>query len=120
MPRPSKPRILVVDDQPDEAQPLKIELGHAVYFDISHPADLTEDQLHIADLVLIDFRLDNWQDRDNISSISLRPMNGIALAAVLRSHIHDQADVSPKAFAIYSGHSDDLSGRLPSELSVVQ
>lgn len=115
MPTVPKPRILILDDHPDEARVRGIEIGNRAYLEIAHPADVTEDELAAADLVLVDFRLDAWPDRENVSSIALKPMNGLALAAVLRSQLHDNEAISPTAFALYSARLDELSGRLPPE-----
>lgn len=110
-----KPRILVIDDHPDEAHPLQIEVAKDARLQVVHPEELTLELIQDANLVLVDFRLEDWQERENVGSLALKPMNGLALAAVLRSHLHGKNDVSPTAFSIYSAHLDDLSSRLPPE-----
>ncbi len=116
MPKTVKPRILIVDDEPDEARPRKMEIGNQAHVDIIHPEDITErEQFTDVHLILVDFRLDNWRSRDKVPSLSQRPMDGLALAAVLRSHIDGQNDSAPIAIAIHSAHLRDLSGGLPPE-----
>ena len=67
------------------------------------PADLKR-----AKLVLVDFRLDHWPERDHQPTLSLKPQNGRALIAVLRSNL-PLLKAEPVAFALNSGVLSDLS-----------
>lgn len=116
MPQKNKPSILIIDDEPDKARALKTEIGNKATVEITSPEDLIEKtQITKADLILVDYRLDNWQARDSVESLCQKPMNGLALSAVLRSHVDDDKNASPTAVAILSGHLTDLSGGLPPE-----
>lgn len=92
-------------------------------FLIDHPApqvgpseDVEDHSLRDADLVLVDYRLDDWPERENVRSISLKPLNGLALAAVLREQAYRGGGrQSPKAFALRSAHLRELSSPLPSD-----
>jgi len=107
-------QVLIVDDQWEEQRALQLALRSLkVEARSVHPHDVTQELIAAADLVLVDLRLEDWQQRDVVPSLALRPLNGLALAAVLRAHADDTKDQSPTAFAIYSGHVDDLSGGLP-------
>ena len=76
------------------------------------------ERLKEADLVLVDYRLKNWQERNNLGPvISLKPINGLALSAVLRAHAEEHG-ATPTAFALRSGHLGDISGQFPAESRV--
>ncbi len=81
---------------------------------VLHPQDVATDDLADADVVLIDYRLDHWPERDNLDAISLKPLDGLALASVLRAHA-DGASEHPVAIAIRSAHLIDIAGRFPPE-----
>jgi hypothetical protein len=69
--------------------------------------------LQVATVVVVDFRLDDpWKERDERSTVSLKPMDGLALTAVLRSH-ERTLDGSPTAFVLRSAHLADLSPSFP-------
>jgi hypothetical protein len=110
---PSKPTILIVDDEPDLQRPLLLLLRESAEARSVHPDEITEDQLVVSDLVLVDFVLQNWPARENTSSIGLKPLDGRALAAVLRGHIERRRTAPPSAFALYTAHLRDLSGGFP-------
>jgi hypothetical protein len=112
----AKPRALVIDDNSDDERVRVGKLHHQVEASVQHPQDVTEYDLQSADLVLVDYLLDDWPERDNASSISLKPRNGLALAAVLREQAHANEPVAhPIAFGLRSAHLDELSGDLPPE-----
>jgi hypothetical protein len=89
---------------------------------VRHPQQLTMDDLVGADLVLVDYRLERWAEREAAGSMSLQPMNGLALAGVLRAHIDqiekddESAHSWPTAIALHSAHLADISGGLPVEI----
>jgi hypothetical protein len=78
-----------------------------------HPCDVEERNLQESHLVLVDHRLEYWPDRDAAPYLSLKVLNGFALAEVLRSHIDQMNRPTPTAFAIYTGHLVELAGNLP-------
>ena len=119
MSQPDHPLVLIVDDHPEEAQPLKLalETTQKAKVVVVHPSDVQLKDLTEADLVLVDYMIDAWPDRDNISSISLKPPDGLALASVLRQHVQKQSEKqSPTAFAILTGQMEKLAHPLPSDL----
>ena len=110
----ARPRVLVIDDKSDDERVRVGELDRQVDASVQHPQDVTEYDLQSADLVLVDYILDDWPERDNASSIALKPLNGLALAAVLREQAHKGATArQPTAFALRSAHLDELPGDLP-------
>ena len=108
-------RVLVVDDDPDTVRPFFKNLVPRVEADVVHPQEVTSAQVKRCELVLIDYRLEQWPERDKLASPSLQPANGLALAAVLQSHAAELREGSPTAFALYSGHLADIVGPLPLE-----
>jgi hypothetical protein len=111
--RPKKrkplPVILIVDDKIEEADSRSQALsGQAVVLPRT-PDDVSQSDLDRADLVLVDYLLDEWQ-QDKGLGISSRPNNGVALAAVLRSHCESGANTG---FALHSGQLSGLSSGLP-------
>src|ERR1017187_10479 len=106
----SPPIILLVDDNPDEID--TSALASAAMARVRAPSDVDLQDLKDCCLVLVDYRLDDWPDREKAGCIALKPRNGLALAAILRSHAGHITD-SPTAFAIHSAHLPDLAGGLP-------
>ncbi len=113
------PSILLVDDKPDSQGARRHELEANARVKVLHPNELEIKDLIAADLVLVDFQLDDWPERDRISQISMCPSNGLALAAVLKAHLENKPKTRPTAFAIYSAHLDQLSGG-PREWSIAR
>jgi hypothetical protein len=103
-----RPHILIVDDE--SARQHELGLAGLAATRARHPNEVEAGDLNWADLVLMDFKLDHWPARDDREQISLRPRNGLALAAVLREHA--DAAKSYTAFAIHSAHIGDISARL--------
>lgn len=106
------PRILVVDDE--EAATFLSGFTRRAESRARHPNDLEADDLIWADLVLMDFQIKHWPEREALEQVSLRPPNGLALAAVLRERVDslngDGNDYT--AFAIHSAHIGEISRRL--------
>jgi hypothetical protein len=106
------PRILIVDDE--ETSAYELGLRRLATTLARHPRDVDVSDLEWADLVLMDFFLRNWAERDELDEISLQPPNGLALAAVLREHADaaNNGGHNYTAFAIHSAHIGDISERL--------
>ena len=99
--------VLIVDDADGRAT--KRLLDDSIPSIVRHPNDVTPADLKKAQLVLVDFILDHWPERDGQLTPSLRPQNGIALIAVLRSNLAS-LKAAPTAFALNSGLLNQLSG----------
>ena len=106
----TKPSILIVDDQNGQAG-LKsyLESNALAHLKVRHPNDLQDSDLQGAHLILVDFQLDDWPERDNVETSSLKPVDGLALAAVLRR----QATKCPTAIALHTGKMAQLASPLP-------
>ena len=109
-----KPSILVIDDESDNlGSQINLGLADRATASVIHPRDVEMSDLESADLVLVDYRLDSWPERDE-QPVSLSPATGTALAVVLR----EQADRSHKgrltAFALHTGRLREIQGRFSS------
>ncbi|MGO9057150.1 MAG: hypothetical protein ACLQU2_07140, partial [Candidatus Binataceae bacterium] len=112
--------ILVIDDEPERFEEgLRLGLSGKAEVEIVHPQNLSSEKLRDAHVVLVDYRLDHWPERDRLESISLRPSNGFALSAILREQVEasGQLEQHVGAFAIHSGHLSELRGNLPAASS---
>ncbi len=110
----ARPRVLIIDDRADSERSSLVNWEESVEVTVLHPQDVALDDLVEADAVLVDYRLDHWSERDSLETLSLKPMDGLALAAVLRAHV-ERATERPIALAIRSAHLNDLSGGFPPE-----
>lgn len=102
----TNPLVLVVDDKANEyVQELAVRLrkSDAVEAVSVHPADLHQAQVEEAALILVDFKLDEWPSRNSLAEMALKPMDGIALASVLRRHVFKR----PPAIALISSNIED-------------
>jgi CheY-like chemotaxis protein len=107
-----KPRILVVDDEIQDARALRQRIGKASA-DVAAetPDTVTKAQVNEVDVVLVDYKLGKWKGaRAGVTS----PPNGLALSAILREQVNQARNVT--AVALYSGEVDKISGRLPAEV----
>ncbi len=109
------PVLLVVDDEADGLRSeLMLGLDGTADVRVQHPEDLKLDDLEAADLILMDYRLDNWPARDD-QPVTFDVQTGMALATVLRE-IVDGNDRPrrrrPTAFALHTGHLSDASARI--------
>lgn len=109
------PTILIIDDYVDEHSSLKLYLEQANKAEVKilHPQDVELDDLLTAQLTLIDYYLDKWPERDGLEAFSCKPADGLALASILRRHIHNREQASPTAFALYTGKIEDVAHPFP-------
>lgn len=110
-------QILIIDDKPDEVTlTAQLNLARGMTAKTLHPEDVKLADLGDADLVLVDFQLEenDWPERQN-APISRQPKDGLALASLLRRHVHGRERDSPTAFAILSSEIAKLAFPLPAE-----
>jgi len=94
------PTILVVDDEPEK---VALFQGQAdVTVSVVHPQDLEKKDLVSANAILVDQVLNNWT-LDPTPSFSCTPTDGLALAAIIRSHLRSLDSGAPTAVCLYSG-----------------
>jgi len=106
------PSVLIIDDDPDvERAKFDMMQSHQIILDVCHPQDVVGRQLFDADVVVVDFKLDEgWKQRDSLKEIALQPLNGLAVISILQSHAMRAAseNESPTAFVLRSAHLNDL------------
>lgn len=106
-----RPAILIVDDEEGQQEPMVALLGRqGAEAWVRHPRDVEVADVVDADLVLVDFVLENWADRPMEASTS--PVNGLALAGVLQGHANVAAG-RPTAFALRTGRLDLVPSQFP-------
>ena len=110
--RAGRPVILVVDDEADELRSgLELRLGGEAQVMVWHPQGVGREDLGRAHLVLMDYRLDDWPEREaQPAAFNIR--NGLALATVLREAADARANGRLTAVALHTGHLSDVSGRI--------
>lgn len=109
-----KTPILVIDDEPDEVRNhVALGLDDQVKALVVHPREVEKSDLKNSDLVLVDYKLEEWSERD-AQSVSLKPATGLALAVVLREQVDRSQKDRLTAFALHTGHLGEIQGRLPS------
>jgi hypothetical protein len=104
--------VLFLDDHPDEVTRFVEALRGRVECTTCHPEEVTRENLAVATLILVDSRLDNWPERDQLPQIALQPLDGRALAAVLRAHSETAREGRLTAFAVLTAHPEDYSHEL--------
>jgi hypothetical protein len=107
---PRSPRILFIDDDGGTVRPLANELrdSKTAHTRVLGPGDITERDLQWADLLLVDFELKNWPGRDAATELALKPVDGLALAAVLRRQTDEKDRHPPTAIAMFTAEYSAL------------
>jgi len=122
----SESAVLFVDDDNSVSsgklaklfEPFKIKTA------IRHPEEVLQADLDRADLVVVDYFLSSWGERDAVDSVARSPRDGLAVCANLRSMLlptlqdRTQAHNPARqvAFALWSSHLPEASFGLPDVL----
>jgi hypothetical protein len=114
------PAILIVDDHEEEAGVGRLMEGFAgiAAAELRHPNGVTQRDLAEADLVLVDYVLDAWEELSSAPP-SRAPRDGLALAAVYRSQFDapdSEARSHPLVIALHSAELPRLARGLPDEI----
>lgn len=111
------PTIIAVDDEPELIEgEVRLGLDGKAIWEVLHPDQVKSEHLEKADLILVDYRLDHWSERDSLTSLSLQPATGLALAVVFREYLDRLNRTTLTAFALHSAHLDEIRGRLPTSI----
>jgi hypothetical protein len=107
----TKPFVLHVDDVPDELVLWKeaVELQGSIEIAVCHPQEVTEAILERASLVLVDFKIEWWPERENTRGIALKPPNGLAVLATLQEWAQELNPERPRAYALYTAVLGDVA-----------
>lgn len=110
--RDGRPGILVVDDEADDLRSaLELALGEVADVKVRHPSHVDREDLKDAHLVLMDYRLDHWPERE-VQSAAFDVRTGMALAAVLREVADREAPHRLTAVALHTGHLSESNPRI--------
>ena len=105
--------VVLIDDERDQVQWLHDDLAGELDITLVEPDGLTDDLLSRGMIFLIDMFLDEWPGREE-QEPAARVFDGIALAAVIRSHAR-KVKRPPPVVALHTGHAGDFSD-LPDEI----
>jgi hypothetical protein len=106
------PIVLIIDDHEGQSDLQEfLDPGQDLQVKVLHPNDVDPGDLKAASLILVDYQLDRWPERDNLSTTSLKPTDGLALAAIFRRQLPE----CPVGIAIHTGEIDLLARPLPPE-----
>ena len=110
--RDDEPVILVVEDQPEElGRGLALRFADDAEVVVRHPSDIEAEDIAQAQLVLMDYRLDHWPERDG-QPAAFDVRTGMALATILREAADEKKPDQLTAVALHTGHLSEASGRL--------
>jgi len=117
-------KILFVDDDSDSPQARLRELfeGTSARVDILHPEDVLDENLAISDVIIVDYFLTDWDERDEVESAARSPRDGLAVVASLRSRLLPKLGQRSStrfpdravAFALWSSNLAEATFGLPS------
>ena len=108
-----RPIVLVVDDKADDLRSiLNLRLADKAAVTVLHPSDVELEDLVRTDLVLMDYKLDTWPERDNQTSAAFNIRSGLALGTVFREIADEKAPDQLTAIALHTAHLLDASGRI--------
>ena len=107
-----KPVILVVDDEADRISAgLTLRLDQFASVNVMHPSEFTYKDVLNSDLILVDYRLDFWSEREQ-HSLAFNIRSGMGLAAVLREISDEARPDRVTAVALHTAHLSEASGRI--------
>lgn len=117
--KPPVPRVLFIDDLEGVSR-AAVEVSfrdESVETKLLHPETVEAEDLAWADLVVVDYFLNDWPERDDVLSVSRAPRDGLAIVASLRSSLlPERSEVEtadppsrPTAFAVWSTNVDYAS-----------
>jgi CheY-like chemotaxis protein len=103
-------QVLIVDDRPGEAALLKTALSKMAGVEVRHPSEVDLDDVRKADLILVDYTLEDWPSRELAGELTQRPADGLAVISILESH----TSASATGYALFSANLNRLSQKLAS------
>ncbi|MCA9037621.1 MAG: hypothetical protein KDA91_20950 [Planctomycetaceae bacterium] len=113
MTQTNAPTVVFIDDHEEELKPLAELVSNAgmAGCKVDSPEDVDAELLEHADLVIVDYTLDDWIGNVDVNQLSLKPVNGVALASVLREHYRTEPlrHAPPTGFALITGKPDAIS-----------
>lgn len=106
------PVILIVDDEADQVgHSMVLAFTDRATVTVQHPSEIQRKNIEDAQLVLMDYRLDDWPERDTqCAAFDVR--TGMALATILREAADEGQAERLTAVALHTGHLAQAGGRL--------
>src|SRR5713101_6175180 len=93
--------ILVVDDQPDSLETLRLVISRT-RVRVRGPWDISDSDLQDADLIVVDLNLTEWDERRGTGVLGTWSEDGLALIVVLRAHTERLDKTRPTSFTLQS------------------
>ena len=101
--------IIFIDDNIDQAEALERLCAAETATVLSSFDDLVAEDIEKADLIVVDFSVDDWSAKDASTELCLRPQDGLAVTETLRSYLRSVQAKRPVAFAVLSGELSKLT-----------
>lgn len=108
-------KVLIVDDEPRLQVGIVDALNQLGSCEVLSPDTVAASDLLTADLVLVDLTLNAVDWSESNEPLAQRPLDGLALTAVLKSHVASFEGRRP-FFALHTGHIGQLVPDLASEI----
>jgi hypothetical protein len=109
----SQSTILFVDDVLDETDSIARLCEDKASILKRSFDDVEATDLDAADLILVDFNLKDWEKREHVTQLTLRPGDGLAVAETLRSYYRATKSAKPVAIAVLSADLRSLTAPFP-------
>ncbi|MDE0124098.1 MAG: hypothetical protein OXN97_05930 [Bryobacterales bacterium] len=107
-----KPVILVVDDAAEQMnRGMVLRFGDRARVTVRHPSGIQSEDIEEAQLVLMDYRLEDWPERDS-QCAAFNVRTGMALATIVRESADEASADRLTAVALHTGHLAEASGRI--------
>lgn len=113
MPETNQPTILFVDDVIDQVDAIARLCEDKASILRRSFDDVEAADLDTADLILVDFNLKDWEKREHLTQLTLRPGDGLAVAETLRSYYRAKKAAKPVAIAVLSADLVSLTAPFP-------
>ena len=103
------PRVLLLDDALEQVASLERAFEPTIEITSKLFQDVQDGDIEGAHLIVVDFDLSHWIEKDIATSAALRPADGLAVIEILRSHLRRDERMRPTAFVILSGELQRLT-----------
>ncbi|NYF51212.1 hypothetical protein [Tunturiibacter gelidoferens] len=113
MPKNPLPTILFVDDVIEQIDGIARLCELQAHILKRSFDDVDEADLDSADLILVDFNLEDWEKREHVTQVTLKPGDGLAVAETLRSYYRSKKSDRPVAIAVLSADLQSLTEPFP-------
>jgi len=106
----ARPFVLHIDDDDLSAWAQVANANTSIELEVVHPNEVTQELLEKASVVLVDLRLDDWEERDQ-APFALQLSNGLAVIPALQQKL--VSSERPRAFALLTANKRNIARALP-------